>query len=186
MISVSFVSPRQFREALTSGQKTVAREDVGEASAEQAGEDRGEQPVAEPVAAPIGLLDFRLAGSDDHVEPFLDQAADELGGGGGVVGRIAVGHHIDVRLDVGEHSSDHMALPLHPFLADDRSCRLRDLAGAVAAIIVVDVDERRRQSRPERRHRLGDRRLLIVAWEEDCDPKLRLIHLSPREALAAS
>ena len=77
-----------------------------------------------------------------------------------------------------------MALALHALVADDRSGRARDLAGAVAAVIVVDVDARVRKRGAEGGDGLGDRRLLIVAGQQDRDAKLRLIHSYPLAALA--
>ena len=92
------------------------------------------------MAAAIGLLELRLAGADDHVELLVEQLADQCRRGRRVIGRVAVGHHVDVRLDVGEHAADDMALALHPLGADDRARLGGNLAGAVAAVIVVDVD----------------------------------------------
>ena len=83
----------------------------------------GEQPVAEHVAAAIGLRRLVLAGADDHVELLVDQHRDHLRRGLGIVGQVAVGHDIDVGIDVGEHAADDMALALLPLGADDRAGR---------------------------------------------------------------
>ena len=48
----------------------------------------------------------------------------------GIIGQIAVGHDIDVGIDVGEHAADDVALALLAFAADDRARlarRLRDV-----------------------------------------------------------
>jgi len=142
-------------------------------SLEQAGEEAGEELVAERVAAAIGLLDLRFPSADDHIELLVEQFADELGRGGGVVGRVAIGHQVDVGLDVGEHAPHDMALALHLLGANDRAGLRRDLAGAVTAVIVEDVDGGIGQRRPEAGDGLSDRGLLIVAGEEHGDAEVR-------------
>ncbi len=67
-------------------------------------------------------------------------SVDEARGHRCVIGRVAVGQHIDVGLDVGEHAAHDMALALHPLAADDRALRPRNLDGPVGAVVVVDVD----------------------------------------------
>ena len=94
---------------------------------------------------------------------------DQRGRGGRVVGRVAVGHHIDVGLDVGEHAADDIALALHPLGADDRARDAGIVDGAVAAVVVVDVDRRAGQRRAEGGDRLRDRRLLVVAGQDHGD-----------------
>ena len=100
-----------------------------------------------------------LARADDHVELLVDQHLDHRRRGLGIVGQVAVGHDVNVGVDVGEHAADDMALALLALGADDRARRARDLDRAVAAIIVVDVDgggraARRGSPRPSRRSRL--------------------------------
>ena len=92
--------------------------------------------VAEPVAAAIGLLDLGLAGADHHVELLVEQLARPAPARPRVVGRVAVGHHVDVGLDVGEHAADDMALALHPLGADDRA-RLRRRPRGVRSVLLL-------------------------------------------------
>jgi len=121
------------------------------------------------MAAAIRFLDLRFAGADDHVELLVDQFGDQLGRRRRIVGRIAVGHYIDVGLDVGEHPAHDMALALHPLGADDGAGLNRDLAGPVGAVIVVDVDARGGQRGAKARDGLRDRRFLVVAGKQDRD-----------------
>ena len=84
-------------------------------------EQPGEEPVAEHVAAAIGVFRLVAAGADDHVELLGEQHVDHRRRGRGVVGQVAVGHHVNVGVDVGEHAPDDIALALLPLGADDRA-----------------------------------------------------------------
>ena len=57
------------------------------------------------------------------------------GRGGGIVGQVAVGHDVDVGLDVGEHAADDIALALLPLGTDDGAGVARDLDGAVRLLL---------------------------------------------------
>jgi hypothetical protein len=162
---------REHRKALGEAPRkgAVSREDIGEASAEQAGEQAGEQLVAQHVAAAIGLLRLMSPASDHHVELVGDQQVDHRLRASRIVGEIAVRHQIDVGVDVGEHASDDVALALLPLRADDRSGFGGDLAGPVAAVVVVDVDGRRRQRLAKAADRRADRRFLVEAGQKHGD-----------------
>ena len=147
----------------------IAREDVAEASAEEAGEQPGEDAVAEDMAAPIGVFRLVAAGSDDHVELLGEEHVDHRRGRGGLVGQVAVGHHVNVGVDVGEHPADDVALALLLFGADYRARLCRDLASAVAAVVVVDVDGGIGQRCLEPGDGRADRRFLIVARQKHGD-----------------
>ena len=134
-------------------------------------EQPGEEPVAEHVAAAIGLLLLVAAGADDHVELLGEEQVDHRRRGLGIVGQVAVGHHINVGVDVGEHAADDVALALLALGADDRAGLGRDLARAVAAVVVVDVDGRAGQRRAEAGDRRRDRRFLIVAGQKHGDSR---------------
>jgi hypothetical protein len=127
----------------------------------------GHRAIAEDVTAAIGLGRFVDASADDHVEPFAGQPLDHRRRCGRVIGRVAIGHDIDVGIDIGEHPADDVALALHPLAADHGAGFARDLDRAVAAVIVVDVDRCGREHRAEARDRLRDRRFLVVAGEKD-------------------
>ncbi len=85
----------------------------------------------------------------------------------GVVGQIAVGHDIDVGIDVGEHAADDMAFALLPLAANDGPGGARDLNGGVAAIIVEHVDRGGRQRGAKAGDGRGDGRFLIIARQHD-------------------
>ncbi len=140
-------------------------ETLAEAGADQA----GQQAIAEPMAGAIGGLGGRYAGPRDHVEPAGAQGLDHGGGGGRIVGPVAVDQHIDVRLHVGEHQPDHVALALQRRGPDDGARRARDLHRAVGGVVVVDIDPRRRQGGPEGPDHLADGGLLIVAGGQNGD-----------------
>ena len=170
---------RKHGEALdeTAGKHAVAGQDIAEGTAEQPGQYAGQHRIAETVATAIRRLHFRLARPDDHVELFFPEPFDQLGGGGMIIGRVAIGHDIDVGLDIGEHAADHIALALHPFGTDHGTSGARNLYGAVAAVIVIDIDDGARQRRTETRDRLSDRGFLVIAWQEDSDTKVcRQVH----------
>ena len=118
---------------------------------------------------PIRLDRFPHSAADDHVELLVGEARDQRRRGSGVIGRIAIGHDVDVGVDISEHATDDVALALHPLAPDDRASGCGDLDGAVAAVVVVDVDRRIGKRGAEARDRLRDRGFLVVAGQQDCD-----------------
>src|SRR5204863_8484144 len=130
------------REALDepAREDPVAREDIAEATPEQAGEKPGEDSISERVAAAIRLLLLVAPGADDHVELLGEQLVDHRRGGLGVIGQIAVRHDVNVGVDVGEHPADDMTLALLTLAANNCAGLGGDLAGAVGAVVVVNVD----------------------------------------------
>ena len=130
--------------------------------------------VADHVAAAVGLLLLVATGADDHVELLVEEHLDHRRGGGGIVGQIAVGHDIDVGVDVGEHAADDVALALLALGADDGAGLGGGRYGAVAAIVVVDVDGGAGQRLPEAGDRGRDRRFLVVAGQKHGDSRLIL------------
>jgi hypothetical protein len=75
-----------------------------------------------------------------------------------------------------------MALALHPLGSDDRARGGGKLAGAIGAVVVVDVDSGTGECGAEAGDGLRDRGFLVVAGKEHRDPELRLVHLPPPEA----
>ena len=75
-------------------------------------EKAGEEPVPEHMAAAIGALLLVPASADDHVELLGEQHVDHRRRRLGIVGQVAVGHDIDVGVDVGEHAPHDVALAL--------------------------------------------------------------------------
>ena len=103
------------------------------------------------MAAAIGVLLFVAPRADHHVELLGEQQVDHRRRGLGIVGEVAVGHDVDVSIDVGEHAADDVALALLALGADDGARLRRNLARAVAAVVVVNVDGRAGQRRAEPR-----------------------------------
>ena len=64
------------------------------------------------MAGAIGGLRLIDAEANHHVEMFGEQLFDHGRRARRIVGGVAVDHHIDVGIDVGEHPPDHMALAL--------------------------------------------------------------------------
>ena len=119
------------------------------------------------MAATIRVLLLMLAGPDHHVEPVVEQQCDHRRRRRGIIGQIAVGHDVDIGIDVGEHSADDVALALHPLGADLGPRSARQLDRAVAAIVVIDVDRRARQHGAEPLDRAHDRGFLVVTRQQD-------------------
>lgn len=76
---------------------------------------------------------------DHHVIAFED-LLDHGRSGIGRVGIIAVGHDIDIGIDVFEHGADDIALTLARLLADDCPFSCGDFCGVICGVVVVDVD----------------------------------------------
>ena len=172
---------RQRREGfdVTPRHGAIARQHVGKTIAEDAGDGAGQRPVAELVAGAIGGFARRGAAADDHVETFGEQPVDHGAGRGGIVGAVAVGHQIDVGLDVGEHAPDDIALAAVLDQHDGRAGLAGDIAGTVGRGIVEDVDRGFGQSGAKPGDDAGDGRRFVVAGEDDGDAvAARLVHVA--------
>jgi hypothetical protein len=99
-----------------------------------------ENAVAEGVPGASGVLRYVAAGSDDHVATLGDQRVDELRRIFRRVGAVAVGHQVDVRVDVGEHAPDDVALALPRLPDDDGAGGTRAQRRHVAGIVVENID----------------------------------------------
>jgi hypothetical protein len=147
----------------------VARQDIGEAVAEQARDQLVEEAVAGPVAGTIGGLRSADAYAHHHVGIALDQRLDEPAGRARIVGQVSVGQHIDVGVDVGEHAPHDVALALVGLEPHDRGGGLRHLGGAVGGVVVVYVDVGGRQRATKVLDHLGDGGFLIMTRQQNCD-----------------
>ena len=123
----------------TARERPIARENIGERTSEHVGDKAGEQPVADAMAEAIGRLLAIDTDGNDHVEPVLDKLADHRRRTRRVIGRIAVNQHVDVRFDIIEHPSHHVAFALMALAADDSACLPGNFDRAVGRVIVVDV-----------------------------------------------
>ena len=90
---------------------------------------------------PLVLLEIRGAEAipDHHVIAF-ENLLDHGRSGIGRVGIIAVGHDIDIGIDVLEHGTDDIALALTGLLADDCPLLFGYFGSMVRGVVVVDVD----------------------------------------------
>ncbi len=130
-----------------------------------------QQRVAEAVPAAVGARLLLDAAADHHVEVLPPEHADHLAGTRGVVGAVAIDHHVDVGVDVAEHASNDMTLALPMLAPDDRPRRMGGAAGLVGGVVVVDVDEGRGQLAPEIAHDGLDGGGLVVARDQHRDTR---------------
>ena len=115
--------------------------DVGDMCAEQGVDRAADQTIAEVVEWALVLLEVcgTEAIPDHHVIAFED-LFDHGRSGIGRVGIIAVGHDIDIGIDVLEHGADDIALALTGLLADDCPLLFGYFGSMVCGVVVVDVD----------------------------------------------
>ncbi len=114
----------------------------------------------------IGFFHFALACADDHVEIILQHGGHKPGRGDSIIGRITVGHDVDVSIHIGEHAAHDMALALLRHAANDRASSSGEFSAAVAAVIIEDVDVGGGQCATEILHRLHDRARFIIAGQD--------------------
>ncbi len=170
-LRLDFEAAGNGREALGEAARegAVAGEDVGEIVAEQRAEQRVEDTVAEGVALAAGIGMDAATRAHHHVGALGDQRAHQLGRIARRIGAVAVGHHVDVRLDIGEHAAHDIALALaalaHHRGAGKRGAQRRGIGG----IVVVDIDARGRQRGAETGDDVADRLRLVVAGQQDGD-----------------
>lgn len=162
-----------FHEA--EGKRAVPGHDVGDMGAEQAIDRASDQSVSEVVEGPLVLLEVRGAQpvADHHVVTFED-FRDHGRGRICRIGVITVSHHVYVGVDVLEHGSDHVALALTRFLADDRAFGGGDFRGAISGVVVVHVHVGTRQRGLEITHHLADGDFLVIARQKHRDPSILL------------
>ena len=108
------------------------------------GDEAGQQPVAGAMTRTIGRFLLIDPCADDHIEPLLDEPCDHRACARGVVGCIAINQHVNVGIDVGEHSPHHVALALMHLPPHQRAGGAREVDRAIRRIVVVNVDGRLR------------------------------------------
>ena len=79
-------------------------------------------------------------GAHHHVRALGLQDVDQLRRILGRIGAVAVGHDIDVGVDVGEHAAHDIALALARLAHDSRAGGAGLERGQVLGIVVVDID----------------------------------------------
>jgi hypothetical protein len=127
---------------VASGKNLVAGQHVGELPAENTPHHRGQDVVAESMPPSVGVHALRHSGAVDEVEALVDRAANHPGGGLRFIGRVAVDQHKDIRVNVGEHATNDVALTLARLVADNRARGPSDIDGAIGRVVIVNVDSR--------------------------------------------
>ncbi|MNS74189.1 hypothetical protein D3C72_1076570 [compost metagenome] len=151
----------------------VAGEHVAKAPAKDFLHRARQQLVAPAMARPVGLAlvaRFRLglhARAHYHVQLLVDQPVDQDARRRGMVGRIAIGHHIHICVHIGEHAANHIAFSLEIDVAQMRADFNGQLSGSIGREIVEDVDFRFRQRRAKALDHRAHRQLLVVAGKDD-------------------
>lgn len=144
--------------------------DVGDMGAEQSVDRAADQTIAEVVERALVLLEVCGAEAipNHHVIAF-ENLLDHGRSGIGWVGIIAVGHDIDIGIDILEHGTDDIALALTGLLADDCPLLFGYFGSMVRGVVVVDVDSGIWQSTAEIAYDFTDSNFLVIAGEEHCD-----------------
>jgi hypothetical protein len=125
-----------------------------------------------------GLL-VVLAHPEHVVVRARDQGVDHLGQVGRLVGVVAVDHHVDVGVDVGEGAPDDVALAGHVLLAHDGTGLGGAAGGLIARAVVIDIDRDARDGGLEIADDLRDGDLLVVAGNDRSDPGRFFVHANP-------
>jgi len=125
------------------------------------------------VARSVAGAALGEAGGVDHVHPLGLEQLDHPRRGRRVVGVVAVGQHVHVGLDVGEHPANDVALALQRLAAHHRAGLRRPGGGAVGGVVVVDVDGRAGQRGTEVAHDLADGDGLVEAGQQHGDARGR-------------
>ena len=93
--------------------------------------------------------------ADGHVGALGQQHVDQLRRVFRRIGTVAVGHQVDVGIDVGEHAPHHIALALARLPDDDGAGGARLQRRQVARIVVVDIDRSGGQRLAEAPHHVA-------------------------------
>ena len=132
------------------------------------------------------------AGTDDHIEIVADQSIDEPARMARIVGPVAVGHDVDVGVDIGEHPPHDVALSAQGLVAHVGPRTRRTACGRVGRRVVEDEDRGIGQGIAETQYDGLDCRLLVVARQQHRDrrspggPWLGRLFVSRRETHAMS
>ena len=106
-----------------------------------------------------------MAAGHNHIQTVGNEVVDEERGRRRVIGAVTVGHDVDVRIELAEHTTNNMALT-RPFLVVNSGSRLRRHCGRpVSRGIVVDVYLSLGQVRAEAADDLSDGRRLVPTGE---------------------
>src|SRR5262249_55348347 len=76
----------------------------------------------------------------DHIEIFRQKNIDHFRSLIHVIGQIPVHHYVDVRLDVGEHSSNYIPFPLRVSPPNDRQRSGRHFSSSVSRVVIIYIN----------------------------------------------
>lgn len=118
------------------------------------------------MAWPIRGLGDRTSCPYHHVQLAFDQLPYHRRSSRRVIGRVAVGHHIDVGINVCKHPADDVALSWRRFCSNYRPRSAGYTHSAISRIVIVDINDSVRQSRTECCYRGADGRLFIATRKD--------------------
>src|ERR1700745_2609736 len=84
----------------------ITRQDIAERAPEDTRQHSSEDRIAEAMARPVRGISDRTSHTTHHVQLAFDQFLYHRRSSRGVIGRVAVGHHIDISINVGKHPAD--------------------------------------------------------------------------------
>ena len=106
---------------------------------------------------------------DRHVGALGQERVDELWRVVGIVGAVAVGHDVEIGVEVGEHAPDDVALALTRLAVHLGAGQTRLAGGAIGGVVVEDDDPGTRQGRLKAAHHRGDGGFLVEARQQHDD-----------------
>src|SRR5258708_32118626 len=125
----------------------ITRQDIGERATEDRGQPSSEDRIAEAMAWPKSGVSDRASRPYHHVQPAFDQLPYHRRSSRRVIGRVAVGHHIDIGINVCKTPADDVALSWRQFGSNYRTSSTSYIHGIVSRIVVEDINDSR-QAKP--------------------------------------
>ena len=107
-----------------------------------------------------------------HVQLAFDQLPYHRRSSRRVIGRVAVGHHIDIDINVCKTPADDIALSWRQFGSNYRTSSTSYIHGIVSRIVIEDINDSVRQSCTKRCYRGTDGRLFIATRKDYRDTLL--------------
>ncbi len=122
------------------------------------------------MKTPVGRLPVgRLSNPHHHVGVARQYGSKQVAHPIGRIGVVAVGHDVEVGINLLEHCRDHVALALFLFAYHDRPGLPGDLAGSISAVVVKDIDGGFGDFSLKITDDFIDRGCLVVAGHQDGD-----------------
>ena len=169
---------RERREGLhkTARENTVAGEHVSDGVTEEEADQRVEHLIALGVAGAVGGVVLVVnAAAQDVIKVFTNQQINHFGGGGSIVGIVAIDHDVNIGIDVGEGTTHNISLTLASFLADDCTGCGSNFSGAIRRVVVVNVDFNSGNCILQVRDNCANCGFFVVARDDCCDTHLEFL-----------